>query len=84
MLMDLVRKSSPGSKDIRGRAAEYLKANPELVERCTLTSGPLRPRGKYLAVQACETLPDAEPAIRSLCCFGTGEQIRNMAALMHF
>jgi hypothetical protein len=35
-------------------------------------------------VQACEALPDTGPAVRSLCCFGTGEQIRNMAALVHF
>ena len=28
--------------------------------------------------------PMPEPAVRSLCCFGTGEQIRNMAALIHF
>jgi hypothetical protein len=75
---------STGRKDVRGGAAEYLKASPELVERCTVAAGPIRPPGKYLVVQACETLPDAEPAIRSLCCFGTGEQIRNMAALIHF
>jgi hypothetical protein len=75
---------STGKKDVRGGAAEYLKAAPELVERCAAAAGPIRPPGKYLVVQACGTLPDAEPAIRSLCCFGTGEQIRNMAALVHF
>jgi hypothetical protein len=75
---------STGRKDVRGGAAEYLKASPELVERCTLAAGPIHPPGKYLIVQACETLPDASPAVRSLCCFGTGEQIRNMAALIHF
>jgi len=75
---------STGRKDVRGGAAEYLKASPELVERCTVAAGPIHPPGKYLVVQACETLPDAIPAVRSLCCFGTGEQIRNMAALVHF
>jgi len=75
---------STGKKDVRGGAAEYLKAGPELVDRCTLAAGPIRPPGKYLVVQACGTLPNPEPAIRSLCCFGTGEQIRNMAALVHF
>ncbi len=75
---------STGRKDIRGGAAEYLKSDPELVERCMLAAGPIHPLGKYLVVQDCETLPDPEPAIRSLCCFGTAEQIRNMAALIHF
>lgn len=75
---------STGRKDVHGGAAEYLKAGPELVERCTAAAGPIRPPGKYLVVQACEALPDPEPAIRSLCCFGTGEQIRNMGALVHF
>jgi hypothetical protein len=75
---------STGRSDIRGGAAEFLKAGPDLVERCTVVAGPITPPGRYLVVQACETLPDAEPAIRSLCCFGTAEQIRNMAALVHF
>lgn len=64
--------------------AEYLKASPELVERCDLATGPIHPPGKYLVVQTCDTLPDTDPAVRSLCCVGTGEQIRNMAALIHF
>jgi hypothetical protein len=75
---------STGKKDVRGGAAEYLKASPDLVERCTVAAGPIHPPGKYLIVQACEALPDTGPAVRSLCCFGTGEQIRNMAALVHF
>ena len=49
---------STGRKDVRGGAAEYLKASPELVERCTLAAGPIHPPGKYLVVQACEALPD--------------------------
>ena len=74
---------STGKKDVRGGAAEYLKASPELVERCDMAAGPIHPPGKYLIVQACETLsPDT--TVRSICCFGTGEQIRNMAALVHF
>jgi len=75
---------STGKKDVRGGAAEYLKASPDLVDRCTAAAGPIHPPGKYLIVQACEALPDDGPAVRSLCCFGTGEQIRNMAALIHF
>ncbi|HNX17306.1 MAG TPA: DUF169 domain-containing protein [Methanoregula sp.] len=75
---------STGRKDVRGGAAEYLKAGPGLVERCTAAAGPIRPPGKYLVVQACEALPDPLPKVRSLCIFGNGEQIRNMAALIHF
>jgi len=73
-----------GRKDVLGGVAEYLKADPGLVDRCMLAVGPIRPPAKHLVVQACETLPDPGPAIRSLCCFGMAEQIRNMAALIHF
>ena len=75
---------STGKKEVRGGAAEYLKANPDLVERCFKALGKVTPPGKYLIVQACETLPDKNPGVRSVCCFGTAEQIRNMAALVHF
>lgn len=75
---------STGRKDVRGGAAEYLKSSPEMVERCFQALGKVTPPGKYLVVQACEVLPDANPGIRSICCFGTAEQIRNMAALVHF
>ncbi|MFZ0005703.1 MAG: DUF169 domain-containing protein [Methanoregula sp.] len=75
---------STGKKDVRGGAAEYLKASPDLVERCTMAAGPIHPPGKYLVVQACDALPDSLHEINSICCFGNGEQIRNMAALIHF
>jgi hypothetical protein len=75
---------SSGRSDVHGGAAGYLKAGPELVERCTAAVEPIHPPGTYLVVQACEALPDDEPVIRSLCCFGTGEQIRNLGALVHF
>ena len=67
-----------------GGTAEYLKSSPDMVERCFKALGTITPLGKYLIVQACETLPDRDPDIRSICCFGTAEQIRNMAALVHF
>ena len=47
---------STGRKDVRGGAAEFLKASPELVEQCALAAGPIHPPGKYLIVQACEAL----------------------------
>jgi len=75
---------STGRKDVRNGMAEFLKASPELVDKCEQATGPIHPPGKYLVIQACESLPDSSPAVRSLCCFGTSEQIRNMAALIHF
>jgi hypothetical protein len=75
---------STGKKDVRGGAAEYLKSGPEMVERCFKALGRITPPGKYLIVQACDTLPEPMPPVRSICCFGTAEQIRNMAALVHF
>jgi hypothetical protein len=41
---------STGRKDVWDGAAEYLKASPELVERCTMAAGPIHPPGKYLVV----------------------------------
>jgi hypothetical protein len=75
---------STGKKDVRGGAAEYLKATPELVDRSFQALGRVVPPGRYLVVQACETLPHPEPPIRSICCFGNAEQARNLAALVHF
>jgi hypothetical protein len=75
---------STGRADVRDGAAEYLKADPELVEQCRQAAGEVRPPGRYLVVRACETLPDEMPPVRSLCFFGNAEQVRNMAALVHF
>jgi hypothetical protein len=75
---------STGKKDVRGGAAEYLKSSPAVVEKSFRALGKITPPGKYLVVQACETLPDRDPGVRSLCCFGSAEQIRNLAALVHF
>jgi len=75
---------STGKKGVHGGVAEYLKARPELADRCTAAAGPIHPPGKYLIVQACETLPEPGPVVLSFCFFGTAEQIRNMAGLVHF
>jgi len=75
---------STGKEDVRGGAAEYLKATPELVDRCFQALGRVTPPGRYLVVQACAALPDPEPEIRSICCFGNAEEVRNLAALVHF
>lgn len=75
---------STGRADVRGGAAEYLKATPDLVDRCFEALGTITPPGKFLVVQACETLPDPEPPILAVCLFGNAEQVRNLSALVHF
>ncbi|MDD1718014.1 MAG: DUF169 domain-containing protein [Methanoregulaceae archaeon] len=75
---------STGRKDVRGGAAEYLKSSPEMVEKCFSALGRITPPGRYLVVQACAALPRQDPGVRSICCFGSAEQVRNMAALVHF
>jgi hypothetical protein len=75
---------STGREDFRGGAAEFLKASPELVERSFAAEGPITPPGKYLVIRSCDSLPEDEPGILSICCFGNAEQIRNLAALVHF
>ncbi|MDD3621840.1 MAG: DUF169 domain-containing protein [Methanofollis sp.] len=76
---------STGRADVRGGAAEYLKAAPELVDAAFAKAGPLTPPGRYLVVRPCRTVsPAADPAVRSLCLFGPAETVRNIAALVHF
>jgi hypothetical protein len=75
---------STGRSDIMGGAAEYLKSSPAMVEKCFRALGAITPPGPYMVVSTCEALPQPDPGVRSICCFGTAEQIRNMAALVHF
>jgi len=75
---------STGKEDVMGGAAEYLKSSPEVVERTIQAVGEVTPPGRYLVVQACDALPEINPGLRSICCFGTAEQIRNLVALVHF
>ncbi|MDK2975270.1 MAG: hypothetical protein PWP08_1641 [Methanofollis sp.] len=74
---------STGRADVRGGAAEYLKADPALVDASFERVGPVTPPGRYLVIRPCRTVTD-DAAIRSLCFFGTAEAIRNIAALVHF
>lgn len=74
---------STGSDKVRGGAAEFLKAGPDLVDRSIAAVGTIDPIGKYLVAQPCERVPD-DIELRSMCLFGNAEQIRNVAALVHF
>ncbi|MEM3564879.1 MAG: DUF169 domain-containing protein [Candidatus Jordarchaeaceae archaeon] len=74
---------STGTKEFAGGAAEYLKASPEVAEESFKSIGKIAPLGKYTVIQACEDL-DEDPGVKSIVCFGTCEQIRNMCSLVYF
>ena len=75
---------STGRVDVRGGAAEVLKIRSRKGRGLLQSNGEGHTPGKYLVISACDALPDPSPDIRSVCCFGTAEQVRNMAALVHF
>ncbi len=75
---------STGSRRFMNGAAEFLRASPELVDRNRRAVGKIAPLGKNIIVRACADLDWEDPGVRSFLCFGAGEQIRNMCALVHF
>jgi hypothetical protein len=75
---------STGTKNFRAGAAEYLRASPELVEENHKRMGKITPPGKYLIIRPCSDLPNEDPGVKSIICFGLAEQIRNMCSLVHF
>jgi hypothetical protein len=75
---------STGREDVRGGSAEFLKADPKLVDRCFAALGEVKPPGRYLVIRRCDSFDGAAEGIRSIACFGNAEQIRNLAALVHF
>jgi uncharacterized protein (DUF169 family) len=75
---------STGRPGIPDAPAEYLKASPELVDRCFEAEGKVTPLGKYLVVQTCASVPESVKMVKAISCFGNAEQIRNLSALVHF
>jgi hypothetical protein len=75
---------STGSKEVRGGAADILKVDPKNVEQTIKAVGTIRPLGKYIVMQACTELREENPGVKSVLCFGTSEQIRNLCALIYF
>jgi hypothetical protein len=75
---------STGWKGFRNGAAEYLRASPELFEENRKLMGKITPLGKYLVIQPCADLVNEDRGVRSVLCFGTAEQIRNLCSLVHF
>lgn len=75
---------STGIKSFRNGAAEYLRATPYIAEKSFLNAGRITPLGRHIVVQACADLDGDDPGVKSVLCFGTGEQIRNICALVQF
>ena len=75
---------STGSKNFRNGEAEFLRASPELVDENHKLMGKITPLGKFVIIQPCADLTSEDPGVRSILCFGSAEQIRNMVALVHF
>lgn len=75
---------STGTKEFSNGAAEYLKASPQIVEESTNSIGKIKPLGKNIVIQACTELGNQDPGVKSLICFGVGEQIRNLCSLIYF
>jgi hypothetical protein len=75
---------STGSKGYRDGAAEFLRASPELFEENRRLMGKITPPGKHLVIQPCADLVDEDREVKSILCFGIGEQIRNLCSLVQF
>jgi hypothetical protein len=75
---------STGSKEYRNGEAEFLRASPELFEENQEAMGKTTPLDKYIVIRPCADLTNGDLGVRSILCFGTAEQIRNMIALVHF
>ncbi len=75
---------SSGTPNYRGGAAEYLVSTPDLAESRMSDLGKISPLGKYIVVQACETIVKEPTKVNALLCFGESEQIRNLCTLAYF
>lgn len=74
---------STGTKEFRGGEAEYLKASPDLVGKSREPLGTIKPLGIYTIVAPCGSI-EGDPGVKSIICFGNGEQIRNLCSMIHF
>lgn len=74
---------STGTRDFRNGEAEYLKASPGLVRKSREALGPVAPLGAYTVIAPCGSI-GGDPGVKAVICFGSAEQVRNLAALVHF
>jgi hypothetical protein len=80
----VVHYISCGSRNVRGGAAEYLKASPEIARNSILAAGTIRPRGNYRVIGDCTTYKGNEEDVYAIICIGPAENIRNLSARAHF
>lgn len=74
---------STGNKNFRGGEAEYLKASPPIVDEFIESIGDITPLGKNIVIERYNEIKE-DVDVKSILCFGKGEQIRNLASLIHF
>lgn len=74
---------STGNKKFRDGEAEFLKSSPEIYDQWHEFLGEITPPGKYLLISKFSDLEE-EADIKSVVCFGKGEDIRNLSSLIHF
>nr|MDO8110147.1 DUF169 domain-containing protein [Candidatus Sigynarchaeota archaeon] len=75
---------STGHKDFRNGIAEYLRATPEIADEAARKAGHFSPPGKYLLFYPFDKITAKSGKMLAITCFGTAEQIRNLATLVHF
>ena len=77
---------STGGKGEGGEDEEgvFLKASPEICEATLKKLGRITPAASHLVMQACSGIKEAPSAMKSVLCFGSAEQIRNIVGLIHF
>lgn len=74
---------STGSEDTRGFDPKNLKENEIVADETFRAVGKVEPIGRWVIIRRCEDI-ETDPGIRSIVCFATGEQIRDLCALAHF
>ena len=74
---------SARSDDATGSAPKYLKRNETVAGESYTAVGMIEPIGRYVVIESCEEII-GDPGVRSIVCFATGEQIRDLCALAHF
>ena len=75
---------STGSEEFRNGEAEFLRASPEIFEEGRRMMGKITALDEYIVIRPCADLQDEDPGVKSIVCFGTAEQVRNLISLVHF
>src|SRR4030042_2891412 len=75
---------STGHKDFRNGMAEFLRATPEIADEAASKAGKFMVQGNHLGFFPCTTPLPNTGRVLALTCFGTAEQVRNLATLAQF